>query len=261
MLSGNIDDSDHSFAAGTSLRILRQKISLFEDDDEINIENLYEGDVEEDEHQLLTSAPALNEPSAEEALFVKAPNDFREDVTDLEVSSQGAACPENNMKVEDVELTQQYESGDSMYDDPDDNENGKTPSVAPSVDNHGETEENLDCNDNASENTDNQDVQTGIVVEENSVSESDELALKRRLIEEKRQKLMELEEAYLEEFGDEENMDDVDDLEAEATVVAEDKEAVEKDDKNVSVELIYDSVLACYFDPSTGRYYEIQQES
>ena len=50
-------------------------------------------------------------------------------------------------------------------------------------------------------------------------------------------------------------------LEAEATVVAEDKEAVEKDDKNVSVELIYDSVLACYFDPSTGRYYEIQQES
>ena len=28
----------------------------------------------------------------------------------------------------------------------------------------------------------------------------------------------------------------------------------------VSVELIYDPVLACYFDPSSGKYYEIQHE-
>ena len=26
-----------------------------------------------------------------------------------------------------------------------------------------------------------------------------------------------------------------------------------------SVELIYDPVLACYFDPKSGKYYEIQQ--
>ena len=112
--------------------------------------------------------------------------------------------------------------------------------------------------DNGSENIDTQDVQTHNDVEETNVVESEELATKRRLIEEKRQKLMELEEAYLEEFGDEENLDDV---EEEANVVVENKKTSEKDDKNVSVELIYDSVLACYFDPSTGRYYEIQQES
>ena len=79
---------------------------------------------------------------------------------------------------------------------------------------------------------------------------------------------MELEEAYLEEFGDEEEAlqgeaDAADDNEVDVEdgddVEAAEHVPCETEKKDHSVELIYDSVLACYFDPSTGRYYEIQQ--
>jgi len=132
---------------------------------------------------------------------------------------------------------------------------------------------------------------------------SDDLSRKRKLLEEKRRKLLELEQSYLEEFGDE-NANDIEVVDIEMSnnnedYVHEDKnnssiiEAVvltkdntdnncaSKDDgnrhennedtetidnsqnfsnsKEASVELIYDPVLACYFDPKSGKYYEIQR--
>ena len=121
------------------------------------------------------------------------------------------------------------------------------------------------------------------------------------MLEEKRRKLLELEQSYMEEFGDE-NEDVKDDLEVEdievndkenieannvieavivkkedgdvqeeegqITIDSDDADIVNADDNNAmnsskggeaSVELIYDPVLACYFDPKSGKYYEIQQ--
>ena len=134
---------------------------------------------------------------------------------------------------------------------------------------------------------------------------SDDLIRKRELLEEKRRKLLELEQSYLEEFGNE-NEDDIEvvDIEVssnskenvadctnngnviEAVVVTKnntDNDCIEEEEKEedirgqneeletidnsqnissnkeASVELIYDPVLACYFDPKSGKYYEIQQ--
>merc|ERR1711916_332117 len=122
---------------------------------------------------------------------------------------------------------------------------------------------------------------------------SDDLTKKRQMLEEKRRKLLELEQSYMEEFGDE-NEDVKDDLEVEnieantvieavivkkedgdveqeesqITIDSDDADIVNADDNNAmnsskggeaSVELIYDPVLACYFDPKSGKYYEIQQ--
>ena len=124
---------------------------------------------------------------------------------------------------------------------------------------------------------------------------SDDLARKRALLEEKRRKLLELEQSYMHEFGEEEEEENlvadlpVEDIElndkenssadrnVETVVGAHDRSGAQalgdgaSDSSNVgsnasnmnvhkeaSVELIYDPVLACYFDPKSGKYYEIQ---
>ena len=124
---------------------------------------------------------------------------------------------------------------------------------------------------------------------------SDDLARKRALLEEKRRKLLELEESYMHEFGEEEEGNLAEDLPVE-DIELNDKENSSSDrnvvetvvdmhdasgaqavgdgnrepsvvdsgapttnvHKEASVELIYDPVLACYFDPKSGKYYEIQ---
>ena len=61
---------------------------------------------------------------------------------------------------------------------------------------------------------------------------------------------------------------DVREEEGQITIDSDDADIVNADDNNAmnsskggeaSVELIYDPVLACYFDPKSGKYYEIQQ--
>ena len=117
---------------------------------------------------------------------------------------------------------------------------------------------------------------------------SNELATKQALLEEKRKALLELERAYLDEFGEDEIHGDLDnvssvqqkeelvckytdsnasslstpelDLESTGSTVGENDMKAGDPEIEVSVELIYDPVLACYFDPSSGKYYEIQHE-
>jgi hypothetical protein len=155
-------------------------------------------------------------------------------------------------------------------------------------------EEHLEGEWNVEEDSDNNEDES---ISSNVATLSDDLTRKREMLEEKRRKLLELEQSYLEEFGNE-NEDDIEvvDIEVrsnnkenvvegtnngnviEAAVVTKDNTEEEDDirgqneeletidnsqnfnsSKEASVELIYDPVLACYFDPKSGKYYEIQQ--
>ena len=154
-------------------------------------------------------------------------------------------------------------------------------------------QQNMDRND--IEEVEEVTEDTEEVVSDRVSNLSDDLARKRALLEEKRRKLLELEESYMHEFGEEEEGNLAEDLPVE-DIELNDKENSSSDrnvvetvvdmhdasgaqavgdgnrepsvvdsgapttnvHKEASVELIYDPVLACYFDPKSGKYYEIQ---
>ena len=153
-------------------------------------------------------------------------------------------------------------------------------------------QENMDGND--IEEVEEVTEDTEEVVSARVSNLSDDLARKRALLEEKRRKLLELEQSYMHEFGGEEgnlaedlpvedielndkensspdrnvvetvvDMHDASDAQAvgdgnsEPTIAGSDASNTNVH-KETSVELIYDPVLACYFDPKSGKYYEIQ---
>ena len=246
-------ENDQPFVDGTSLRSLRQHVSLYEEDDNITMAN---------------TDSRENREEDEAALFVRQSSEqLSQNLDESALSFEGEAVPQNDMAVEDLESIKQYDSGDSMYDDDDE-------LVLSTIVGNDELDMPLANIERHEGVLDDVDVELGSVDHEevdsqqDAVPENDELVAKQLLLDEKRRKLMELEEAYLEEFGDEEEAlqgeaDAADDNEVDVEdgddVEAAEHVPCETEKKDHSVELIYDSVLACYFDPSTGRYYEIQQ--
>ena len=142
--------------------------------------------------------------AGEAALFVRQSSEqLSQNLDESALSFEGEAVPQNDMAVEDLESIKQYDSGDSMYDDDDE-------LVLSTIVGNDELDMPLANIERHEGVLDDVDVELGSVDHEevdsqqDAVPENDELVAKQLLLDEKRRKLMELEEAYLEEFGDEE---------------------------------------------------------